>query len=604
MRSHLDSRTHSPGEYVLEHCRSPGRTGRLLLGVAGWLCALAVMPAVPENAFAQEIILGPGQQLAAPAPVTTDLKLELYIRPDSEQCKKAQSFLADLQRRRPGIRVDVYDVSQDAAALARVKALSAQFGRSAALPTVYGANQLVVGFRDAATTGNQIENLFTMEVFIRKGCPRCAAATPYLAGLRQRYPGLNVVFYEVTNDPGAQARLAQLNQTYGVPSGIPTVHFGGRLNVGWSGIEITGSQIEGLLQSASAPPRVQQAAPAAAPVVVPGTSAVPASRAGQAWFALLAVAMVQPPTPDQALVPAPGPQEARSSEPGQAVPLALDGLPAEAELPEEADGGEATEVLRPTHVAPPESIKLPFFGRLDPRSVGMPAFTLALGLIDGFNPCAMWVLIFLLSVLVTLNDRRKMVAIAGTFVVVSGLAYFLFMAAWLNAFHWISVLDPSLVPKIQAVLGVIAVVVGVIHVKDFFAFKKGITLSIPESAKPTIYGRVRQIVSAKSLVPALTGAVILAVLVNLVELLCTAGIPAIYTHILSARNYPSWVNYSYIGLYILAYMFDDSVLLIAVVATLSRRRLQEKEGRWLKLVSGAVILGLGIVMLIKPEWLH
>ena len=73
MRSHLDSRTHSPGEYVLEHCRSPGRTGRLLLGVAGWLCALAVMPAVPENAFAQEIILGPGQQLAAPAPVTTDL---------------------------------------------------------------------------------------------------------------------------------------------------------------------------------------------------------------------------------------------------------------------------------------------------------------------------------------------------------------------------------------------------------------------------------------------------------------------------------------------------------------------------------------------------
>ena len=97
---------------------------------------------------------------------------------------------------------------------------------------------------------------------------------------------------------------------------------------------------------------------------------------------------------------------------------------------------------------------------------------------------------------------------------------------------------------------------------------------------------------------------ILAVLVNLVELLCTAGIPAIYTHILSARNYPSWVNYSYIGLYILAYMFDDSVLLIVVVATLSRRRLQEKEGRWLKLVSGAVILGLGVVMLIKPEWLH
>ena len=586
MINHQELPTCSAGKsvFVHYHCRSPGRPGLWIL-----LCVLAGILTLPVTALAQQVILGPGQQLVA-APAATDLRLELFIRPDSEQCKKAQAFVAELQQRRPGIRVDVYDVSTDAAALARVKALSAQYGRSAALPTVFAANQLVVGFRDAATTGSQIENLYTMEVFVRDGCPRCAAAKPYLLGLTQRYPGLKVLFYEVTNDPAAQARMAQLHQAYGVPSGIPTVHFGGRLTVGWSGIEITGSQIEGLLQSAAAPPKAQQA-----PAPVHGSSALPGARqrpaagllsatAAQAWLAGLTVAV------QQATGLAELPPDAA--------------LPAEAELPEEADGGVTTEVLRPTTVAPPESIKLPFFGRLDPRIVGMPAFTLALGLIDGFNPCAMWVLIFLLSVLVTLNDRRKMVAIAGTFVVISGLAYFLFMAAWLNAFHWIGVLDPGLVPKIQMVLGVIAVVVGIIHVKDFFAFKKGITLSIPESAKPTIYNRVRQIVSAKSLIPALTGAVVLAVLVNLVELLCTAGIPAIYTHILASHNYPFWLNYSYLALYIVAYMFDDTVLLIAVVATLSRRRLQEKEGRWLKLVSGAVILSLGVVMLIKPEWLH
>ena len=280
-----------------------------------------------------------------------------------------------------------------------------------------------------------------------------------------------------------------------------------------------------------------------------------------------------------------------------------DELPLEAELPAEAVAG-SDEVLRPAALPPPDFINVPVFGRLDVHQVGMPVFTVVLGLIDGFNPCAMWVLVFLLSVLVTLNDRRKMITIAGTFVLVSGLAYFLFMVAWLNAFQLVGVLNPSLVPKIQALLGVLAIIVGFIHIKDFFAFKKGITLSIPESAKPTIYARVRQIVSAKSLLPALFGATILAVLVNLVELLCTAGIPALYTQTLVIQKYPFWMNYVFIGLYILAYMFDDSIMLIIVVATLSRRRLQETQGRWLKLVSGAVILCLGVVMLAKPEWLH
>ena len=92
-------------------------------------------------------------------------------------------------------------------------------------------------------------------------------------------------------------------------------------------------------------------------------------------------------------------------------------------------------------------------------------------------------------------------------------------------------------------------------------------------------------------------------LVNTVELLCTAGLPALYTQILSARGYPWWLNYLYLSLYIVAYMFDDTLLLIAVVVTLSRRRLQESEGRWLKLVSGLVILVIGVVMLVRPEWL-
>jgi uncharacterized membrane protein HdeD (DUF308 family) len=190
------------------------------------------------------------------------------------------------------------------------------------------------------------------------------------------------------------------------------------------------------------------------------------------------------------------------------------------------------------------------------------------------------------------------VAIAGTFVVVSGAAYYAFMAAWLNVFEWIGYLR-----AVQVALGLVAVVIGTIHVKDFFAFKQGVSLSIPEAAKPGIYQRIRRIVNAENLGAAIAGAFALAVLVNIVELLCTAGLPALYTSILSQQGYGPVGRYGYLLLYILAYMFDDALMVAGVVWSLSRFKLQESGGRWLKLVSGGVMLLLGCVMLFKPEWL-
>ena len=244
-------------------------------------------------------------------------------------------------------------------------------------------------------------------------------------------------------------------------------------------------------------------------------------------------------------------------------------------------------------------IDVPFFGELNASRMGLPLFTFLVGLVDGFNPCAMWILVFLLSVLVNIKDRRKILLIAGTFVVVSGLAYFAFMAAWLNLFLLIGIARPA-----QVALGLVALVIGVINVKDFFAFKKGVSLSIPESSKPGIYKRVREIVAAKYLTTALVGVVVLAVIVNMVELLCTAGLPALYTQVLTMHELPGWQNYAYLGLYIIAYMLDDTMLLTIVVATLSHRKLQEREGQWLKLLSGMVILALGLVMIFKPAWLQ
>jgi glutaredoxin len=246
-----------------------------------------------------------------------------------------------------------------------------------------------------------------------------------------------------------------------------------------------------------------------------------------------------------------------------------------------------------------EAISVPWFGRLDPRELGMPLFTIAIGLVDGFNPCAMWVLLLLLSILVNLRDRMRIILIAGTFVLVSAGAYFAFMAAWLNVFQWIGILRP-----VQMAIGFFAIAIGLIHVKDFFAFKQGPSLSIPESAKPGIYARIRRIVTAENLPAALAAAFVLAVLVNMVELLCTAGLPALYTSILTQRGYSIAARYGYLGLYIAAYMFDDVLMVAGVIISMERFKLQESAGRWLKLVSGLVILALGLVMLFKPEWIE
>jgi hypothetical protein len=235
-----------------------------------------------------------------------------------------------------------------------------------------------------------------------------------------------------------------------------------------------------------------------------------------------------------------------------------------------------------------------FLGRtISLDDVGLPLFTIVMGLLDGLNPCSMWVLILMISLLAPLNDRKRMLAIAGTFVLIEGIAYFAFMAAWLNLFLFIGLSRAS-----EIVLGVIAIVAGLINLKDFWAFGWGVSLSIPDSAKPGIYARMRGILHAKNLTAALIGTVILGLLVQVVELLCTSGFPALFTRILTLRELDRASYYGYLLLYNLAYMLDDVIVLAIGVITLSKHRLQEKEGRWLKFISGLAMVLLGLYLVV------
>ncbi len=249
--------------------------------------------------------------------------------------------------------------------------------------------------------------------------------------------------------------------------------------------------------------------------------------------------------------------------------------------------------------APPSRpLNLPLWGEVDPATLSLPLLTVLLATLDAFNPCAFFVLLFLLSLLAHQQQRGRMLAIGGVFVLCSGLMYFAFMAAWLNLFLIIGSL-----PWITAAAGALAVLVGLINVKDFVAFKQGVSLSISASRRRDLFQRFRQLLQANRLPTLLASTVVLAVAANLYELLCTAGLPMVFTRILTLREATPLTHYLYLALYNLIYVVPLALIVLAFVRTLGARKLSEREGRLLKLMSGLMMLGLGAILLLAPEQL-
>ena len=244
-------------------------------------------------------------------------------------------------------------------------------------------------------------------------------------------------------------------------------------------------------------------------------------------------------------------------------------------------------------------IALPFIGALDPATLSLPLITVILAGLDAFNPCAFFVLLFLLSLLAHQKDRRRMLLVGGIFVATSGLMYFAFMAAWLNVFQLLGALG-----GITLAAGLLAVFVGVINIKDFFAFEKGVTLSIPEAAKPGIYRRARAILQSGNPAAMLGATVFLAIVANFYELLCTAGFPMVYTRILTLTVASPGARYAWLALYNAIYIVPLLLIVLAFVGTLSAHKLSEREGRLLKLMSGVMMFQLGLVLTFVPAWLN
>jgi len=240
-------------------------------------------------------------------------------------------------------------------------------------------------------------------------------------------------------------------------------------------------------------------------------------------------------------------------------------------------------------------VTLPLLGDTDLRNWSLPLVTLVLAAVDSFNPCAFFVLLFLLSLLVNARSRLRMSVIGGLFVSVSGLVYFLFMTAWLNVF----LLFGELV-WITLAAGALALCFGALNLKDYFLPGRGPSLSVPESARPSLFGRMRQLINADNLSAMVTGTVVLAILANSYELLCTAGFPMVFTRLLTLNQLSSASYYAYLALYCLVYVIALMCIVGMFVWTLGRRKLSEREGRVLKLLSGLMMIGLGLVLIVDP----
>ncbi|MBD3261033.1 MAG: hypothetical protein GF334_05025 [Candidatus Altiarchaeales archaeon] len=242
-------------------------------------------------------------------------------------------------------------------------------------------------------------------------------------------------------------------------------------------------------------------------------------------------------------------------------------------------------------------IKMPFLGKINPRGLSLPTLTILIAAVDGFNPCAMWMLCFLLALLVASRDRKKMIIIGSAFILSSAAAYYLYMLAWLKVFQLIGFITFT-----RTIVGLMVFIYGAVKMIGAVTEDEQI-IRIPESLRKRVYSQMRDVTRAVTWPAAILGAVILAFTVNLVELLCTAGFPALYTKILEENSLAPPVYHAYLLLYNIVYMWDDVAVFVLAVLTLSSKKMQKVDGRFMNFVAGAVLMLFGFLFISNPQLL-
>ena len=248
-----------------------------------------------------------------------------------------------------------------------------------------------------------------------------------------------------------------------------------------------------------------------------------------------------------------------------------------------------------------ENVTVPVLGKINAKKVSLPILAVVLGFVDGFNPCAMWILIFLITMLFNMKDRKKMWILGLTFILTSGIVYLMFMLAWLNLATFI-----SKIAFIRLLIAVIALVVGLINVYKYIdSLKKkdeGCDV-VDKKDRKKIMEKIISITHEKKFIIALLGIMVLAASVNIIELMCSIGIPLLFTQILAMNNLSTFGYMIYMFIYIFFFLIDDIVIFVISMVTLKVTGLSTKYTKYSHLIGGIIMLIIGLLLIIKPELL-
>lgn len=246
------------------------------------------------------------------------------------------------------------------------------------------------------------------------------------------------------------------------------------------------------------------------------------------------------------------------------------------------------------------SVDTGLFGVVSLKDVSLPIFTIILGAVDGFNPCAMWILIFLITMMFSMHDRFKMWILGLTFIFTSGFVYLCFMLSWFSLASFL-----SSVVLIRFLIACFAVLFGMVNIYRYFkSLNSDVGCDVTDKKKRVkIMERIKKIVNEKSFLLSILGIMLLAFSVNLIELLCSLGIPVMFTNVLAMNELSTLEYVIYMGLYLIFFLIDDILIFVIAMKTLKIKGISNKYTKYSHLIGGIIMVLLGILMVIKPEWL-
>jgi len=402
-------------------------------------------------------------------------------------------------------------------------------------------------------------------IFWGEGCPHCAEAMPVLEEIAAADSRVGFYEFEVYKAPENLDLFYEFATVYGVtPQGVPTIFIGEQYWIGYSEnvkSEITNYINYCLENGCDDPGKVHLS------TLIPVNTETPQG--------ITPVTQESSPSPES------------TSSPNETTEVS----------PTQTQSSNFNEGESSTGDQTGETFTLPLIGSVDLSDQSILLSTVIISIVDGFNPCSIWVLSMLLAITLNTRSRKKVLIIGFVFIFVTGFIYALFIAGLFTVFKVV-----RFIGWIQVIVSLVALIFAVVNIKDYFWFKKGVSFTISDEKKPGIYKGIRRIVNAsESIWGMIAGTVVLAAGVSVVEFSCTAGFPVLWTNLLNAQEIGGVAFLGFLLVYMLIYQIDEMGIFLVSVFTLHQTKIEEKHGRMLKLLGGMLMLSLSIVMLIDPS---